>query len=196
MVRRGFPQARAVKGLFSVCNEANTGDSRQAKSFLPRPCSAVEVGRAESTDIPQGSGDKNQRGPRDEWGAWGGMQMIFSNNKNKKTKKERIQAVCSCCCLRPLVSRGVVGHCGILWQAVPRKIAVLGLPAGRVPPCAAVPLVLSLLEASTSPSVDFMYLRDKKEDKRRVSTRSPELCPCRATWESWICSSLCEELDA
>lgn len=87
MVRRGFPQARAVKGLFSVCNEANTGDSRQAKSFLPRPCSAVEVGRAESTDIPQGSGDKNQRGPRDEWGAWGGMQMIFSNNKNKKTKK-------------------------------------------------------------------------------------------------------------
>lgn len=193
MVRRGFPQARAVKGLFSVCNEANTGDSRQTKSFLPWPCSAVELGRAESTDVPQGSGDKNQEGPRDEWGAWGGMQMIFSKNKNKKTKKERLQAVCSRCCLRPLVCRGVVGHCGIFWQAVPRKIAVLGLPAGRVPPCAAVPLILSLLEASTSPSVDFMYLRDKREDKRRVSTRSPELSPCRATWNR-ICSCVCEEL--
>lgn len=67
IVRRGFPQARAVKGLFSVYNEANTGDSRQTKSFLPWPCSAVEEGRAESTDIPQGSGDKNQKGPRDEW---------------------------------------------------------------------------------------------------------------------------------
>lgn len=111
----------------------------------------------------------------------GGMQMIFSHNNNKKTKKKRIQAVCSCCCLRPLVSRGIVGHCGILWQAVPRKVAVLGLPAGGIPPRAAVPLVLSFLKASTSPSVDFMYLMDEREKKRKVCNRYPHLFLRRAT---------------
>jgi len=105
--------------------------------------------------------------------------MIFSNNNNKKTRKKRIQAVCSCYCLRPLVSCRIVGHCGILWQAVPRKIAVLGLPAGRVSPCAAVPLVLSFLKASTSPSVDFMYLMDERE-KRKVSSRFQHLFLRRA----------------
>lgn len=93
----------------------------------------------------------------------------------KKTKKKRIQAVCSSCCLRPLVSRGIVGYCGILWQAVSRKIAVLGLPAGGVPPRAAVPLILSFLKASTSPSVDFMYLMDEREIKKKISNMHPHL---------------------
>lgn len=123
--------------------------------------------------------------------------MIFSNNNNQKTKKKRIQAVCSCCCLRPLVSRGIVGHCGILWQAVPRKIAVLGLPAGGVPPCAAVPLVLSFLKASTSPSVDFMYLMDERKNKRKVRkvpTPLPQKSYSHFGTGSCICFSLCKEL--
>lgn len=112
-------------------------------------------------------------------GALGGgeCKRSFQITIIKRPRRRESRQVCSRRCLRPLVSRGIVGHCGILWQAVPRKIAVLGLPAGRVPPRAAVPLILSFLETSTGPSIDFMYLMDEREMRRKVSDSSEEPQP-------------------
>lgn len=112
-------------------------------------------------------------------GALGGgeCKRSFQITIIKRPRRRESRQVCSRRCLRPLASCGIVGHCGILWQAVPRKIAVLGLPAGGVPPRAAVPLILSFLETSTSPSIDFMYLMDEREMRRKVSNGSEEPQP-------------------
>lgn len=46
--REMIPSSKGSVGS-SVCDEANTGNSRQTKNFLIRPCRAPEVARADST---------------------------------------------------------------------------------------------------------------------------------------------------
>lgn len=66
--------------------------------------------------------------------------------------------------LRPLAAAGrVAGHGGVLRQAVPREVVVLGLPGRWIPPGACAPLCLRLLEAPASPAVDAVHLRGVEE---------------------------------
>lgn len=93
--------------------------------------------------------------------------MTFSDNDKRSKKRRESRQRAAWGCLRPLVSRGVVGHRGVFGQAVPCKVVVLGLSAGGVPPCTAVPFILSLLEAPAGPSVDFVHPQNADKHRQR-----------------------------